>query len=510
MLGGMFRRKDKKSKVQEKEVEEAEKTSSEMSRQSPQPKESMESLSNEAAKANPQPHRQTSKLQKSPPAKLSPKSSYTQKESSLTLQKPAEEQQTRNVQGGIIPADAIRTGPSLELQRGPSLRSSASQDLPIGSSLRAKPSLELQTGPNLQTAIIPPEPNRAPPPPVREPSLSLRPVQPESHRQQQQKLDDTPPPLAFQSRELPQEPAYQLDSPPDAARGIFSPSHAGSPITSAPQPKSEQVRQTPQRAPLDDFDSSSAEETAPSTEPVSERPSHEELEREPSTITPTGTNQHPHLVVAQAAQHEGFEPRTSELTSERPRERLSESPVEVLPPHQTDNQYPAALKTTKERTTPHQPPPLVTDTSSPENSSPLSPSESPSLIEAPLAHVEPSDSLRDGNITGTTSHTPASTTPLNASTNTNTNTADRTTLSSTSTTPTWSDASLRMYMDNGDEDIRDLLLVVNDKTGVVPRRDHPVVRGLYKEENEKLDAISSNLDGLLGQYLARKGRQPVR
>ena len=52
MLGGMFKRKDKKGKVEDKESEDSKKSSSELARQalspparlSPQPKESMESL----------------------------------------------------------------------------------------------------------------------------------------------------------------------------------------------------------------------------------------------------------------------------------------------------------------------------------------------------------------------------------------------------------------------------------------------------------------------------------
>jgi len=63
-----------------------------------------------------------------------------------------------------------------------------------------------------------------------------------------------------------------------------------------------------------------------------------------------------------------------------------------------------------------------------------------------------------------------------------------------------------------DAEIRDLLVVVHDKSGVKGRRDHPVVKNLYKEENARLGEISNRLDGLLGEYLARKGRAvtPVR
>lgn len=487
MLGGMFKRKDKKDKKAPRdEADEGEKTSSEISRQSPQPKESMESLSNEAARYNQQPHRQTGKLQKQPPPKLSPKSSYT-KEPSLTAQKPAsEDKRDKSPLGSIITAEPtgpnIRTGPSVDLQ--------------------ATPSLEVRpSGQSLQTEMMPAEPNRAPPPPLGGASLSVRAVQPslpeaESLRQQQQKPDDIPSPLALQARQLPQEDAIVSRSSEDKGRSVLgSTLNTTKPTAPSPQPVRGQHRMA-----LDDFDTPSPSDSeAPTTEPSSERVSHEQSGPE----TTNTSVQHPHLAVAQAAQHEGHESRAPDVTAERSRERLSESPIEVPHPNQTKSHpSPAALNMTQERTTPHQPPPLVTDTSSSEHTSPLSPhSESPSLIEVPDAIAPTDNPVADRNPI-------SSTTPLNASTTTNPTISreDHNTLSSTSTTPTWSDASLRAYLDSDDSDIRDLLLVVHDKTGVVPRRDHPLIKNLYKEENEKLDAISSDLDGLLNGYLARKGR----
>ncbi|KAL9631993.1 MAG: hypothetical protein Q9164_005584, partial [Protoblastenia rupestris] len=92
MLGGMFKRKDKKGRGQDKD-DDVEKTSIDSPR-SPTPKESMESLAQEkqAAPVTPQPHRQTSKLQKQPPAKLSPKSSYSA-QSQVNVQKHAPTEQ---------------------------------------------------------------------------------------------------------------------------------------------------------------------------------------------------------------------------------------------------------------------------------------------------------------------------------------------------------------------------------------------------------------------------------
>lgn len=125
------------------------------------------------------------------------------------------------------------------------------------------------------------------------------------------------------------------------------------------------------------------------------------------------------------------------------RERLSESPVHVSPVNnmRVDN-----------------PPALMVDTSSPEErSSPVS-SPSPELIHA--------DEAREKKDT------------------------DRSFSASTST-PTWSDAHLRTYFDD-DTDIKDLLFVVYDKSGVVPAGpDHPFVGNLFREENAKLSDITS-------------------
>ncbi|KAI9698782.1 MAG: hypothetical protein M1836_003892 [Candelina mexicana] len=148
-------------------------------------------------------------------------------------------------------------------------------------------------------------------------------------------------------------------------------------------------------------------------------------------------------------------------------ERLSDSPIQVSP---------------NETPTTH-PPPLMVDTSSQEEPSisPVSPPSSPELIDhnearAPKAYE---------------------------------GTPDSTTQSSTAT-PTWSDASLLMYFEDG-RDIKDLLVVVHDKTGVVPAGpDHPVTGKLFAEENKKLAEISNRLDGVLGDWLARKTRIAAR
>lgn len=66
---------------------------------------------------------------------------------------------------------------------------------------------------------------------------------------------------------------------------------------------------------------------------------------------------------------------------------------------------------------------------------------------------------------------------------------------STGREQTWDDTKLRAFFDESDH-IRDLLVVVYDKTDVVPAgSDHPVVGGLFREQNAKLAEITTVSDG---------------
>ncbi|KAL8656747.1 MAG: hypothetical protein Q9226_002561 [Calogaya cf. arnoldii] len=153
---------------------------------------------------------------------------------------------------------------------------------------------------------------------------------------------------------------------------------------------------------------------------------------------------------------------------ERVREGLSESPVQVSP--QQLPQHPQS-----------RPPGLMMDTSSQEepSTSPVSPLSSAELIEAPNE--------------------------MDMREETRTSTAQ-----SSRNTPSWSDAHLRAYLEDGSE-IRDLLVVVHNRVDVKPAPpDHPLVKDLYKEENRKLGEMSSRLDNLLGDWLAKKSKTTGR
>ncbi|KAH6893395.1 hypothetical protein B0T10DRAFT_527806 [Thelonectria olida] len=71
--------------------------------------------------------------------------------------------------------------------------------------------------------------------------------------------------------------------------------------------------------------------------------------------------------------------------------------------------------------------------------------------------------------------------------------------------PGWDDEKLRAFFDEGDH-VRDLLMVVYDKSDAEPVNEHPVVSGLFREQNAKLAEITTQLDNMLGDWLARKQR----
>ena len=104
---------------------------------------------------------------------------------------------------------------------------------------------------------------------------------------------------------------------------------------------------------------------------------------------------------------------------------------------------------------------------------------------------------------------PAETTPIESEQTASTSkpspsTATTHTPSTSRSTPTWSDASLRTYMEN-DQDIKDLLIIVHDKSNVTPvGADHPLMVDLFSNERTKLADMQSQLDNMLMGWMSRK------
>lgn len=73
-------------------------------------------------------------------------------------------------------------------------------------------------------------------------------------------------------------------------------------------------------------------------------------------------------------------------------------------------------------------------------------------------------------------------------------------------TPTWSDASLRSYLDD-ENDIRDLFFIVHDKSNIPPAGpDHPVTGRLFKEESKRLKELNNQLDEMLVKWMSQRTR----
>jgi hypothetical protein len=169
----------------------------------------------------------------------------------------------------------------------------------------------------------------------------------------------------------------------------------------------------------------------------------------------------------------------------RPIERLSESPVEVSPITPSGD-----------------PPALLVDASSPESSRD---SPSPELVDPADAtppavsqqqqqhhHQDRQSQSYDPEQAPTVKHSHAPS--LSAAS------------AMSVAAATWNDANLRTFFDSP-ADIRDLLVVVYDKSDVDPAGpDHPVIGSLFREQNAKLAEITTQLDNMLGDWLSRKQR----
>lgn len=71
---------------------------------------------------------------------------------------------------------------------------------------------------------------------------------------------------------------------------------------------------------------------------------------------------------------------------------------------------------------------------------------------------------------------------------------------------TWSDASLRSYLDEHN-DIHDLFVIVHDKSNIPPAGpDHPITGSLFKEESRRLKEMTKTLDEMLVDWIGRRAQ----
>lgn len=271
-----------------------------------------------------------------------------------------------------------------------------------------------------------------------------------------------------------------------------------SPASSEPKP--EKVRKAKHRMLMDEFDSDSSPGTENANEPILEHsdPTLEQERRGTHIIPEAALRERLSESPVPAQEQSPSSASSTTYFGQQPQGR-SHTPQDSLYIQQSqqqgslqsqqlrNNRQPLKDSTSilqqksQARQSPPGPPGLMIDTSSQEepSASPVSPISSPELID-PRNGNSPRDEI------------PASTTQ------------------SSNVPPPWNDASLRTYLEN-DSEIRDLLLVVHDKSNIQPAPpDHPVAKNLFKEENRKLGEMSNQLDAMLGTLRERRSKSRRR
>ncbi|KAL1797701.1 hypothetical protein ACET3X_004307 [Alternaria dauci] len=186
--------------------------------------------------------------------------------------------------------------------------------------------------------------------------------------------------------------------------------------------------------------------------------------------------------------------------------RLSESPVHVSAADVQSSQKGTIADREKESES-HHAPGLSTDSSSQETSSPVS---TPTPDDSPMKTIPENNALstfRSDNKSSPMHYAsePAGPPPSRPAPIPTKDREPSPPVSSESTMlSAWSDASLRAYLDDGSE-IRDMLVVINDTTGVVPvGRDHPLMKDYLAEETKTMQGLSGELDRLLHGLMEKR------
>ena len=194
--------------------------------------------------------------------------------------------------------------------------------------------------------------------------------------------------------------------------------------------------------------------------------------------------------------------------SEGDAERLSESPVEINPDtfmHGTESVH---IPTPG----PYDQPGIEDDDNEPDSMT-----TSPSIIEHPVEPAEAGESGAQEDDDSTPRGPQSPSTVVNEpekvispptrglSTDSTSSSSNRLSPSTPISQQSWSDSSLRAWLEDGSE-IKDMMVMIHDKSGVVAvGDDHPMMAGLFTEQKRGIQDMMTQLDGLLGNYLQRKG-----
>ncbi|KAL4989311.1 hypothetical protein BDW68DRAFT_157020 [Aspergillus falconensis] len=154
-------------------------------------------------------------------------------------------------------------------------------------------------------------------------------------------------------------------------------------------------------------------------------------------------------------------------------------------------------------------------TSPPQNFPPKQPTEQTRFADSPVSVPSPLDRQRSPSVPGlTTDFPPASddqyspdSPPLSPADTTDSRRPEAPATPFEAPTPTWSDASLRSYLEDENE-LRDLYVIVYDNTNIPPAGpEHPITGNLFKDESKRLREMNSQLDSLLSEWVTRRLRR---
>lgn len=136
-------------------------------------------------------------------------------------------------------------------------------------------------------------------------------------------------------------------------------------------------------------------------------------------------------------------------------------------------------------------------------------------LDSPVSSSSPLGSQRSPSMPGLTLDLPASgdqltspdSPPISPADTTDSKRAEEAPTPFETPTPTWSDASLRSYLEDENE-LRDLYVIVYDNTNIPPAGpEHPITGNLFKDESKRLREMNSQLDSLLSDWVSQRVRK---
>ncbi|KAL4917561.1 hypothetical protein BDW62DRAFT_82844 [Aspergillus aurantiobrunneus] len=139
------------------------------------------------------------------------------------------------------------------------------------------------------------------------------------------------------------------------------------------------------------------------------------------------------------------------------------------------------------------------------------------FLDSPVSSSLPLERQRSPSVPGLTTDLPSGdhlaspdSPPLSPADTADSRRADAVPTPFEAPTPTWSDASLRSYLEDENE-LRDLYVIVYDNTNIPPAGpEHPITGNLFKNESKRLREMNSQLDSLLSDWVTQRVRKSTK